>query len=699
MITTTVRFLAVFLILIQPLSAQAPRPPWVDQRLKDNDFYHGIGKASLKNQNAQDQARINALKSISLSISTEISVLSKRNVMEVDDVSNTVYANEVVVSSVASIGDLELVGDYEDKKFHYVYYKYSKAKHRSNIDQAKQRAKSVYKEFLSYDDVDVYNKVSSLVKCYELIQFTYGESVNYTDSKVTFDLWTKVPGDLQNIIRQIRIVNDSQELRGVYGYQIEEPLRAGLQFILPPPYNLVPGGDLMVEFYFTAGAGDFSFSSVKADNGGFAETYISKVQSPRPTQLVKARVDLKAYKNDQRPSAFLDKKLNKIADYSQTSFNIEISKQQNDQIAIYVKSSQGIDNITVKRLNNYFEAEFLKISDYEIKDRNTAEKILEETGQNSADVCDSEECRILIGKTLQVDKFILVDVVALSSNNRKTIQCQMRITNITEKTTEQMRLYDDIYRESSAEEAVRKRIPEWVQDFYNVLNPGVVNFMINPSFTGDIAFYIDGQYTGQSLPIYEYELDSHGKHTFSFEASGYESKKISYNINPQTGLVREENINLKKKSRFKAFLRSSIFPGMGQIYSADASNLGRRRMGRIFQSMGLVAFAGTAISWYGYDEAHKVYDSAYTNYLNSNQLNQINDSRDDAQDKHQKMTNIQSIAIGVSTITGAIWLFSALEAAISFPDYYATTNREGFDFKFVYNDGEIIPSVGYRTTF
>ena len=104
---------------------------------------------------------------------------------------------------------------------------------------------------------------------------------------------------------------------------------------------------------------------------------------------------------------------------------------------------------------------------------------------------------------------------------------------------------------SSVEEAVRKRISKWVQDFYNVLNPGVVNFMINPSFTGNIAFYVNGQYTGQSLPIYEYELDSHGKHIFSFEASGFESKKISYNITPQTGLVREENINLKKNELIK----------------------------------------------------------------------------------------------------------------------------------------------------
>ena len=62
MITTTVRFLAVLLILIQPLPAQAPRPYWVDQRPIDKDFYHGIGKAPLKNPNAQDQARTDALK-------------------------------------------------------------------------------------------------------------------------------------------------------------------------------------------------------------------------------------------------------------------------------------------------------------------------------------------------------------------------------------------------------------------------------------------------------------------------------------------------------------------------------------------------------------------------------------------------------------------------------------------------------------
>ena len=184
----------------------------------------------------------------------------------------------------------------------------------------------------------------------------------------------------------------------------------------------------MVEFYFAEGGGDFSFSSVKADVSGIAETYVSKVNEPRPTQLVKARVDLKAYKNDQRPSAFLDKKLNKIADYSQTSFKIEISEQQNDQVAIYVKSSQGIDNITVKRLNNYFEAEFLKISDYEIKDRNTAEKILEETGQNSADVCDSEECRIQIAKTLRVDKFILIDI--RTSSMDKILSCQLSFLDL-----------------------------------------------------------------------------------------------------------------------------------------------------------------------------------------------------------------------------------------------------------------------------
>jgi len=676
-------------LFLLPPNLYSQKPLWVNNPPADSRYYHGVGQSLITSPDSKQNARQNAFEEIALQISTEISVLSKRSIIADDKVSDVKFANEVVVSALSNFKDIELVGEYADRRSFYIYHRYSKENHRKQIETAANRAKEFYKPYAEREPVEFVEKLSDLVKSYEQLHYTYGEPVEIATASGKVNLWTKVVTELETVLRTVSVKTDlgtrqSTKYKAVYGYPLSEPLRTNVSVVLPSPYNTVSGTDLPVEYMFIEGNGDFRISTTMVDERGISEGFVSKIQSLRPNQVVKARINLKLLKENPNPSAYFDSRLDKISDYSHTTFSLEISERKNDVIAIYVKSSTGISNIDVRRLNEVFEEAFSNISEFEIIDRSRAETILLQQGQNSADVCDSEECRIQIAKTLRVDKFILIDIRASSSD--KILSCQFRLTDVTEGTFQDIKTFEEKYRGSSPVQAATQFIPKWAAEYYNILNPAVVNFTANSLVKTPVNLYMNNKYLGMTLPVLDYSLDKHGTYNFTFVAPGYEPLNIRYSLTPENQLVVNEEIVLNRKTRSKAMIRSLIYPGWGQSYSSDPSFPKRETVGRVFSLSAILSASASVASWYGYFESRTRYKSAYNNYKNAKLLPALIETREEMREVHSEMTSFQSIAISLSSLYAGIWLLGSLETIISFPNYGIASSNTHNDVKLTYDD-------------
>ena len=683
-------FLGISLILF-PFILYGQKPLWINEVPNDARYYHGIGQYQINSSNYRENARNISLKGIAFQISSEISVTSKTNLMSDNRISNVEFSEKVVISTLSNLKDIEFVGEYSDKKSYYVYYRLSKENHRNQIEKASNRAKEFFKPYLEREPFEFVEKLSDLVKTYEQLHYTYGEPTEILTDQVNKDLWPLVLTELENIIRTISIkaelgTKKTTKYKAVYGLPLDEALKTKVSVVLPSPYNTLPGNDLPVEYMFIEGNGDFRISTTMVDSRGISEAYISKIQDIRPSQIVKSYINLKQFKENPTPSAYFDTRLDKISDYSNTTFSLEVSQRKNDVIVIYVKSSGGISNVEVQKLNNVFEEAFSNISEFEIVDRSRAETILMERGETSADVCDSEECRIRIGKTLQVDKFILIDIRTSSSD--KILSCQFRLTDINEGTFDDIRTYDAKYRGSSPVQTAIELVPEWATRYYNVLNPAIVNFTANPNIKTPVNLYMNKKYMGMVLPVLDYSLDEHGTYDFSFQASGYEQKEIRYNLTPLNQLVVNHEVVLTKKSRSKAMIRSLIYPGWGQAYSGDTSFPKRKTVGKIFSFAAIFSASAAIGSWYSYFDIKTKYDQSYSNYKNSTLLPSIQSNKETMRKHHGDMTSYQNIAITLSSLYAGVWIVGALESILRFPDYGFTTLDNEKDVKLSY-DGEL----------
>ena len=194
------------------------------------------------------------------------------------------------------------------------------------------------------------------------------------------------------------------------------------------------------------------------------------------------------------------------------NFSIDVSLVTNDRVSIWVKSSEGIPNNVIRSINDAFDISFKKFTQFELIDRQTAESILEKKGQNFLDVCDNSECRIILGKELGVDKFILVDVTY--SIRSRNVSAVLRYADIARNISEEIRKYDAPVQNGDVEKTIFSNIDKWTKDFYGVLNPPVLNLYTNVngvrvSFGGKFEF----------LPLIDYEI-APGNYEFVFEKDG-----------------------------------------------------------------------------------------------------------------------------------------------------------------------------------
>lgn len=433
-------------VLILPfyIFGQSSKPYWVDTLPTSNsERYVGRGEASLKKDNYKQLAERNALRSIAMEINTEISGTSRRFVTEINDISQTEFTNEFIVSTLANLQGLEKKGEYLDEKKgkYYILWEYSKQKHKENIQKNTKYAVELFNDYSLLESFQFYEQLDKLVKCYEKLYFVYGNDVYVDIENRNVNLQNEVPTRIGELLRRVELSSKNLFLKGVYSESIDKPLKIKVDVYLSENLGKTFGSNLPVEYFFKFGSGLFTDDHVYCDEYGVTETRIVKITNKIKKQQVVARIDLKAFKSKNLEFGILDNALDRLSSSTEFIYTIDVSMQQNDRIAVYVKSSEGIDYRTVLVINQLFEEAINRISDFELVDRTAADEIFNKRGYTNADVCDNEQCRVEIGKVLNVDKFVLVDLIYISIENE--ISCSMRYTDVLKQRSEGYKNYNN----------------------------------------------------------------------------------------------------------------------------------------------------------------------------------------------------------------------------------------------------------------
>jgi len=142
---------------------------------------------------------------------------------------------------------------------------------------------------------------------------------------------------------------------------------------------------------------------------------------------------------------------------------------------------------------------------------------------------------------------------------------------------------------------------------------------------------------------------------------GYESWKGELTFVP--GNSNNVNIELKRKTRFKAGLRSLLIPGWGQIYSGNTV-----RGGLITLS---AAVAAGGLYWLDkdYQDKRSDYDIASEAYYNSSSSIDEKNRLKSIMDKQQRRAyNAETDRRNAFYILAGVWTYNLLDAVIFFPD-------------------------------
>jgi len=656
------RWARYFLIFVPILLYSQDIRWWVESPpSSDENTYVGIGHASTKNPNYALVAEKNALRSIALEINAQISGQTRRSVTSINDISEREFTDEFIVSTLGSFRGLEKKDDFIDtkKNRYYIYFEYSKSDHRQNIEDTKKRAINLVQEYESISKVDFVSRLQKLVHTYEALFQVYGEDIFTAVDKRSVNLQSFVPSELSKLIRQINLREVGKTLlKGVYQQALVTSLEFEAMVRISSSVE-IKGKNIPFIFEFEAGSGDFSFQNVSSDEFGIVVNGVSQITSNIPKQIIAAYVDLKPLKKGVTDFYHLDKALDKLSIIKKINFSIDVSLVTNDRVSIWVKSSEGIPNNVIRSINDAFDISFKKFTQFELIDRQTAESILEKKGQNFLDVCDNSECRIILGKELGVDKFILVDVTY--SIRSRNVSAVLRYADIARNISEEIRKYDAPVQNGDVEKTIFSNIDKWTKDFYGVLNPPVLNLYTNVngvrvSFGGKFEF----------LPLIDYEI-APGNYEFVFEKDGYETKTRKEKLLPNA--VCCEDLELKEKTRFKAFYKSFILPGSGQRYSADNQNPDIRRKGFIHSSIGFLTTAATVYLWYALSQSQTTYDNAQLAYSRSTTVSGIESTRKEAIIANQNLNKSYNTAIAISALMALFSTYSGADAAVKLPQY------------------------------
>jgi len=147
-----------------------------------------------------------------------------------------------------------------------------------------------------------------------------------------------------------------------------------------------------------------------------------------------------------------------------------------------------------------------------------------------------------------------------------------------------------------------------------------------------------------------------GYHNYLFNAKKYEPLKVGINVE-KVGMINQ-NVSLVRKSPQKAFRKSLLFPGRGQLY-AENKGKGILMMG-LHLGAGFLAYS----NYTKYNDSIALKDEFYLKYQNATDLNSIATNHAEYE-THLKDANDAAGMLMTFGATFAInWAFSAVDALL-----------------------------------
>ena len=163
-------------------------------------------------------------------------------------------------------------------------------------------------------------------------------------------------------------------------------------------------------------------------------------------------------------------------------------------------------------------------------------------------------------------------------------------------------------------------------------------------------------------------IKSYDAITLDVNKLGYEKYHMRFDV--AMGEFPVHEVKLIPKRPGKAFIRSLLIPGRGQIYSADEENRGRYITGLTY-FLSFAALSGASgYLWNDFTDAKSVYETAKLDYNNAVDIDEVSTTQSIMLSAHSTMSDKRSTAMTVTILTGTMWLWNAIDAYLFFPAEY-----------------------------
>lgn len=635
------------LILLALFSFLNAQEFWIKTRPVAPKYYIGIASGKTK-----EEAKTKALNDLASEISVSINSELVDIMTEYSGFSEDYTRSQITVSVAQDLEGYERVGEDKVDDQYWVYYRLSKSYFKRYADDAI----NAYQNYRSSQgDGDVIAELTFLVSSLEYIYRAVGQDITDPDTKK--NLRAEVPRLIKSLLSDIDITTTKQSYDAYYGRAIDEVINARVT------KDSNPVSAIDMELRFQRGDGEFLANQIQTERDGRFQASVTQINSKDEQQVITLSINLVKFKTDVNKTNFLDNTLKAMARNNGRKIMINVSEYRKDKVAVLVVGD-GLNQILLSSLMSKFNNEYKNQTDFDIMDPREAESVLEREGFN-IEPCTSYECQVEIGGKLGVDNLVFIKISYLAGSRLLNIS-----TVFSEIYSKRVGETDDIdinvKRGQTPDEVIIRNVPNIVSSFWSKFNPGtlIINSSI-PSISVEIIKQ-GGQIPDNRTTPFEMEL-SPGAYTLNFNKIGYVPRAERVVINKSDKQMF--TIELKKKTRLKAFTRSLLIPGYGQMYSVDAQHPGRKRAARLFRWSLVAGVAMSGYSWSMHNQSITDYKSAKEDYMAASTLSEISSTRDIAQQKNQTMLTNQTIFQGTLALIGVLWVGNAVEAMANFPDY------------------------------
>ena len=176
--------------------------------------------------------------------------------------------------------------------------------------------------------------------------------------------------------------------------------------------------------------------------------------------------------------------------------------------------------------------------------------------------CTTDECKANLGHDLGVEWVLFIEISYIDSTYFFHLERKNTLTREIKGTLDTKYTGDF--------NGITDSIPTWVNRLWENLNKSKITFQSDDKNLKEIEVFKNGKtwMTWNKLPQVENIIADSYK--FKFTSPGYNDFE-SYNT-VSLGEPMTVNVNMVRKKRSTALLRSFILPGLGQMYSSDDKN-------------------------------------------------------------------------------------------------------------------------------